>query len=86
MAEKIKVLIPEKEVNARIEELGKKISEDTGIGMSEAYQQHIFEPFSQESDGVMCCGFSMSCATSWSCWAVTASIRWYSRDTSFSHP
>lgn len=28
MAEKIKVLIPEKEVNARIEELGKKISED----------------------------------------------------------
>ena len=28
------------------------VCEDTGIGMSEAYQQHIFEPFSQESDGV----------------------------------
>ena len=27
------------------------VCEDTGIGMSEAYQQHIFEPFSQESDG-----------------------------------
>ena len=28
------------------------VCEDTGIGMSEAYQQHIFEPFSQESDGI----------------------------------
>ena len=28
MSEKIKVLISEEEVNARIEELGKKISED----------------------------------------------------------
>lgn len=28
MAEKIKVLVPEEEVNARIEELGRKISED----------------------------------------------------------
>ena len=28
------------------------VCEDTGIGMSEAYQKHIFEPFSQESDGV----------------------------------
>ena len=28
------------------------VCEDTGIGMSEVYQQHIFEPFSQESDGV----------------------------------
>ena len=28
MAEKVKMLIPEEEVNARIEELGKKISEE----------------------------------------------------------
>ena len=28
------------------------ICADTGIGMSEAFQQHIFEPFTQESDGV----------------------------------
>lgn len=28
MAEKVKMLIPEEEVNARIEELGKKISEN----------------------------------------------------------
>ena len=28
------------------------VCEDTGIGMSEAYQQQIFEPFSQESDGI----------------------------------
>ena len=28
MAEKVKMLIPEEEVNARVEELGKKISEE----------------------------------------------------------
>ena len=28
MAERVKVLIPEEEVNAKIEEIGKKISED----------------------------------------------------------
>ena len=37
MAEKVKMLIPEEEVNARIEELGKKISDLCFKGWSVLY-------------------------------------------------